>query len=784
MKSVFMLAAANLRRHRGASITLGLLVLIAALLLNLGIMSITEFTTLFSRKLDELHTPYVSATFADELGANRQAQLEHLVANNPSVTETCTEKVLSFPAASFSLKSSSYSNGVILEDVSESSKMGKFSLVGTQGKLAGNSIYAPYILKTKGYDVGDNLTITCRGKSYKFVIAGFTEDIMFGTLDTGGIRFFLPNSSYKKVADSLNDKSVSAVLLNARTKTIDEAADLYDTINKQTSQNSKDVMLIESFSIDIVKLADSMPVSIGSSMEIAFAFIVALVLLLVVHFRIVNSIEEDMQNIGALEAVGYTSRQIRGGFVLQFLTTAVFGSAAGIALSYATAVPHGKMLAAETGLNFEQSFNMPANLITLFAMLACVAAVALLATRRIKKLPVVVALRGGIKTHSFRRNHMPLDRTRGPLNLLLSMKTLFANARQNTALVIILAFVSFASVFVFMLFYNFNVDNAMTVHILGGETPDIMIGAQSADDARALLTDLPKMPNITQAISIGYATFDVNGKSGYGRIVADYSKLKNNQTYEGRYPKHDNEVAIGGLLAARLNKQIGDTVSLTCGDQKRDFIITGFVQSINTLGKGVFITDAGMLRLDSNYRPVTIYAYLYKNAGVSDTMRSINSSYGSKINSISNERAAMLGALNTYEAVVAAFALVIFIVMALIVILILSLITGAALVRRRQELGIEKALGFTTRQLVLQISAGFLPVALIGSLAGGVLGFLGANPLLSCLFRAMGIMKVDFFLPSISVPLICIVITLLTLIISMIAAQRVRKITPCALANE
>lgn len=785
MKSVFMLTAANLRRHKGAAISLGLLVLIASLLLNLGIMSITGFATLFSRKLDKLHTPYVAATFSNELGAERKTQLEHLITDNSSVTETQTENVLSFPAASFSLKDSgSYSNGVIFENIGEASKMGKFSLVGKHDTPSGNSIYAPYILKTKGYKVGDNFTLFCRGKSYKFVIAGFTEDIMLGTLDTGGIRFFLPDSSYKKFADELNDKSAQAVLLSARTKTIDDAPDLYDIISKQTSQDPKDVLLISTCSIDIVKLADSMPVNIGSAMEIAFAFIVALVLLLVVHFRIVNSIEEDMQNIGALEAIGYTSRQVRGGFVLQFLTTAIFGCAAGIALSYAVAVPHGKALAAETGLNFEQSFNMPANLITFFAMLACVAVVALLTTKRIRKLPVVVALRGGIKTHSFRRNHIPLERTHGPLNLLLSMKTLFANARQNVALVIILAAVSFASVFIFMLFYNFNVDDTVMAHTLGGETPDIRIGAQSASDAGSLINDLPKLPDITQALGIGFAALDADGKSGYGRISADYSKFKNNQTYEGRYPKHDNETAIGGLLAARLNKHIGDTVSLSCGNEKRDFIITGFVQSINTLGKGIFITDAGMLRINPNYRPVTVYVYLNKDAGVSDEIHTISNKYSAKISIISNERAAMQSALSTYESVVAVFALIIFTVMALIVILILSLITGTTLLRRRQETGIEKALGFTTRQLVLQISTGFLPVALIGSLAGGILGWFGANPLMSCLFRAMGIMKVDFFLPVTSVPLICIVITLLTLIISIIAAGRVRKITPCALVSE
>jgi putative ABC transport system permease protein len=143
-----------------------------------------------------------------------------------------------------------------------------------------------------------------------------------------------------------------------------------------------------------------------------------------------------------------------------------------------------------------------------------------------------------------------------------------------------------------------------------------------------------------------------------------------------------------------------------------------------------------------------------------------------------------LNIVGTYESVVADFSILIFAIMGLIVILILALITGTTLVRRRQELGIEKALGFTTWQLVRQISVGFLPVAVIGSLVGGIAGFYGANPLMSCLFRAMGIMKVGFYLPPLSVPVVCAVIALLTLLISAIAASRVRKISPCALVNE
>lgn len=780
-----MLATANLRRHKGAGLSLGLLVLIAALLLSVGLLSFTSLPRNFDKKLADLNSPYTSTVISSVVGTLRQAQIEQFIKSCSGVTETQKENVLYFAAASFPFKNGgSCSNTVIAENVDVAGKMGRLSFVGAKGPQTDTSIYVPYILKSKGYNLGDSLTLTYRNKTYNFTVAGFTEDLLLGSYETGGIRFFMPDTSYQHFVDELSDSSTQAVMFSARTKSINDASNLYNAIDQQTSQNPMNTMYTSTYGIDISKLVASMPVDIGAAMEIAFAFIVALVLLLVIRFRIANSIEEDMQNIGALEAVGYTSRQIRSAFLLQFLITTFLGTLMGIALSYAVAIPNGKLLASETGLDWTQGFDLPISLITLGLLFICVALVAFVSTRRIRKLPVIVALRGGITTHSFRKNHLPLDRTHGPLNMLLSFKSMLANVRQNISLVIILAAVSFASIFTFMLFYNFAVNNTAVLHVMGGEPADIVIGAGSPADAQSLLKELPTTPNITQAIDYGNATLTADGKSGYGRITSDFSKLKNNQTYEGRYPKHDNEVAIGGVLAAQLHKGVGDSVNISSDGQSREFIITGLTQSVNDFGEGIYLTTAGMRYILPQYNPVILYVYTEDNADINAEIHTINTKFGSKISVISNERADKQSALGTYESVVAAFSVVIFALMGIIVILILTLITGAILVRRRREFGIEKALGFTTWQLMRQVSLGFLPVALLGSLVGGVLGCFCANPLMSCMFRMMGIMKTDFILPAASLPTVCIIIAMLTYFISMLAAGKVRRISPCALINE
>jgi putative ABC transport system permease protein len=70
-----------------------------------------------------------------------------------------------------------------------------------------------------------------------------------------------------------------------------------------------------------------------------------------------------------------------------------------------------------------------------------------MSARRIKKLNPIVALRGGIITHSFRRNHVPLDKPKGSLPFVLAIKLMLQNMKQSIMVGIIFTVVSFISSF-------------------------------------------------------------------------------------------------------------------------------------------------------------------------------------------------------------------------------------------------------------------------------------------------------------------------------------------------
>ena len=116
------------------------------------------------------------------------------------------------------------------------------------------------------------------------------------------------------------------------------------------------------------------------------------------------------------------------------------------------------VFAQQSGLMWVQGFDGVISSIALCLILLIVVIVAFIAARRINKLNPIVALRGGIITHSFRKNHLPLSTSKGSLPIVLAFKSLLQNMKQSIMIAIIIIAVSFAGTFAVVMFYNTTID--------------------------------------------------------------------------------------------------------------------------------------------------------------------------------------------------------------------------------------------------------------------------------------------------------------------------------------
>jgi putative ABC transport system permease protein len=106
------------------------------------------------------------------------------------------------------------------------------------------------------------------------------------------------------------------------------------------------------------------------------------------------------------------------------------------------------------------------------------------------------------------------------------------------------------------------------------------------------------------------------------------------------------------------------------------------------------------------------------------------------------------------------------------------------IIKRKKEFGVMKAIGYSTLQLMNQLSISFLPVIMMGVTLGGVLGYFFTNPMLSILLSSAGAKRLDFIihLPIVFMP--CVGILVLAYVVSMATSLRMKKISAYGLMTE
>ena len=112
------LAMANIRKSKSATVSLFIFILVAALLLNIGLMVITQINTFFDHKVDQLNDPHVTIMMDQ---ASYNSTYDEFLTNYPGVTETETEEIVMMSMAKFNFGNSELTSSVAIFNANERS---------------------------------------------------------------------------------------------------------------------------------------------------------------------------------------------------------------------------------------------------------------------------------------------------------------------------------------------------------------------------------------------------------------------------------------------------------------------------------------------------------------------------------------------------------------------------------------------------------------------------------------------------------------------------------------
>ncbi|MCR4846962.1 MAG: ABC transporter permease [Eubacterium sp.] len=646
-----------------------------------------------------------------------------------------------------------------------------------------NPIYVSYYYNSNllNAKLGDSVDLKVGDKYYTFQVAGFFESL----LSSGTAITYVSPSLYNewKTEEESNlqsDSDKSRALFYMKLAPGTEVSDVVGDLTKSFGEHE---ISASALGVDLIIASFTYMQNMIAAMMFAFALVITLISVIIIYFRISNSIEQNIVNIGALKAMGYTSRQIRLGMVIEFMITTASAAIIGIVLSKIVLPIFEYMIRGFSGVTWDSTYTTGAIVITLLIILGAVLIVSFISTRGIGKLDPVVALRYGIDTHSFKKNHAPIEKTAGPLTWIMALKSVLSSAKQSVILFVVMTSIGIVTTFSSFLAYNCVYDPSSLFRMLQLVGSDVTFVFEEDPNA---ISEISELPDVESVFWTDTVDMTAEGYNVYATITDDWSSISDVNIYEGRAPKYDNEVAAGGAFAKTIDAEIGDEIEVSYGNQNRKYIICGLEQSSSNNGMDISLTEEGAEHLgyeaEKNY-----YGVFVKNHSLESSERvveTVRAMYGEKITRYGNIVKSLKEGDDTVIAIASLMVGVMVIICLVVIVLSLNLLVKTMIIKKQREIGIKKALGFSSSQLRTELVLSMLPQILIGAVVGSALGSMWSNSMLAGLLSSVGIMKsaMEMF---IWMPVVSVIFgVVVSAIIIWILSRRIKRISAYSLITE
>lgn len=768
-----LLAHANLRKSKGQTTAIIVLIFLAALMLNLWLMLSTDYKQNFDRCHDRLNDGHVTLAVDGD-----REEMKEFFAQTMDGDERVAE--FSLDDALQMIGMFNYNSGeintnlIILEKQTALSRpVGKVEIIEDSDIESG--IYMPVLYKSDDMDIGNTIKITIGSNEMEYEVCGFFNSAMMGSHNCAMCGLLLTEDKYKELENV--GYAMESTLCSVRLTDKSESED-YETMLKDAVSSCRPAAYATSNSYTIVAQGRYVSQMICSGIMSAMAFLILLISIVMIMSNIVNYIGENMQNLGALKAVGYKSRQLISSLMMQFLGISLIAAAVGAGVSYFLFPFINTMMVSQTGIPYQVRF-LPIPLIITLAILGGAVVLAVwTSSGRIKKIEPIVALRCGVRTHNFKRNHVPLEDAKTPLNLALAFKTTLSGMKHNIIICITMFMISLIVVFSGLMYENVIVNMEPFLDLVVGETADSCISVNAGFE-NEFLQSLNDDKRVEKVYLYHIETINHAGGLELVAIICDDFRGINNQNIviEGRFPRFDNEIAIAAMYAKKNNLKIGEEITITTGGNEADYIITGFNQISNNLGKDCLLTRAGFERIGKLQR-ATYYLKLTDSVDIDEFNAEIEEQFAENVNATMNIKSMIESVSAVYVMLMTVIVVAILALSAIVIVFVLYLLVRTMLGNKRRDYGILKAVGFTTGQLILQTAFSFMPAVILSTVAGLIICSFLINPLMAVFLSGIGIVKCMLTVPVGFIAVAGAVLILFTFAITCLLSLKIRKIAP------
>ena len=775
MKKITNQIIYNLKKEKSSFVSFGVIILITALILNCAAVLLSQVDRAYEEKLSSLNTADVNVIVPR---IQSSSKLENNLRDLSSVEKLESHTAVMVEATVKDFNGADFSMNTVFYNLDAKRNVNNFELVSESKNDVENPIYIPlYVSDFGGFDLGDNIVYAIDGKSHSFTVAGVIEEMQYGNYGSGLLCAYLPKEDFEEFADVYSEKTVVEYSMS-----VNSGASLDKTkedISKVIEHNG--VMTLSLLDSESVKGTRTMVTDLLILILTAFSLIILAVSVFLSNFKVKNAIDCEIINMSVLKALGYTSAQIVWGITLPYALVSLIFALSGVGLSYALLPVLCSVLTVQSGFSFAVSFDLLSFICVTVILVGVVTFFTFISARKIKKTQPIDGLRGNTSTKGAKKNRLPLDKTKGNTKLLLVLKQMIATKKQNVMLFLVSFVLTVLIAFSGTLFYNVVVKPENFMSALSDEVADVIMipKEDSISKLEAKLGDDNRVENSLQYMS---CSVKIEDKAVTSFVCEDFSKVRNDVCYMGTNPKEIDEIALGSAFEESF--KIGDTVSVTVDDITKSFEVTGFVQSVNLQGEICQLSTGGYNSLLDEKQTPSLYVYLENPENAEEVVKEYKADYPELLADTINSYKLQKEAQDMYMGITMVLVVAIFVVTILVVLFILYIVIKSLLVKRRQELGIYKAMGYTSSQLISQTAGSFMLVSIIATLLSSVLAMFYMPAVYGFIFEALGVMKNNIEISFGFLMLFAVAVILVNIIISIILCMPIRKISAYSLIKE
>ncbi|MBQ3546366.1 MAG: FtsX-like permease family protein [Lachnospiraceae bacterium] len=777
---ILTLLKANIRHRKGSFISIIFLMLI----ISMSLVSILSIKDNCRNSIENAHKMVdscdVSVTISDKMLTD---ELRDKVENHPFVERVKDYKIVVSNKVTYGTKEDLNSwrmmklqeNVKIMnEDLSEYEK--------STPKLNKGEIYIPQgIISNLKCKVGDKLTIKTFSGDYDFVIKGVALEPMTGGATIGWKKVYISDEDFEKIYKETKKSETDEKIGTGHMYEIYKSKDCELSIGKFKRQLNLDTGIINVAEGSIAKdmsiyYTNLFPDMCGDFL-IVFVMILLVIMLIIIGHSISSSIEMDYVNLGILKAVGFSKNKIRLIFIVQYLLAELVGALIGIILCIPLIKVISGVFQPIMAIIIDGKISFGKSLFIIVGIILVSMIFIIVITKKIGKISPVRAISGG-KSEIYFDSRLNVPISKRGLSFTLAVRQFTSGKKRYISTILISSLLVFFMMTVTLLSNVLTSKNALELMGIMCVECTVQFKDELSDEQLSMMEkEIEKITPINKAYFITNNYFSVEGEEIMGIVHKNPEVIK---VFKGRAPIYDNEIVITEIIADEFDLKIGDEVSIAYKEGSEKYIISGIFQSTNDVGRVFAVSLKGVQKIGFN----NIYSggYSLENPEKSTEVEDmLNEKFGDLILAKVYDIEADMGMIN-----IAAEAIkyVIYGFSIIFTFVVVAMVCSKAFVREKTDIGIYKAIGFSSLTLRLHFALRFLIVSVMGSIIGYVTCVLCSENLLNSLLRGMGVTNIIVEYTKITVLIPVAIICICFFLFSFIVSGKVKRVQVRELVTE